>query len=360
MLENSKYKLTHNQSFTVAYFGGSITEGAGSSDYAHCWAGLTTAWLQEKYPSCKINPIQAAIGGTGSLLGAYRCEEDVIRYRPDLVFFEYAVNDSAGNYDELINNCDAILRKLWKADPTTDVVMIYTTTREISDKMSTGSVYVSRSAFSTCSYYYGDIPQIDIGEALREKVLLTGGDWLTYTKEGVHPLDNGYRVYMDVLEKKLSIILEEASVLASPLARVLPAPMVKEGSHIGAHMESAWGTAQASGFEKVEKSLCGRYPHYIEATQPGAELTYTFTGSRLDLYWMMACDSGDIIYSIDGSPEKQLSAWDHYCLDFDRANSITLASGLPFGEHTLYLKVAESHKEGSTGYAIRIGAYLVL
>jgi len=360
MFENTKYKLTHNPAFTVAYFGGSITEGAGSSDYDHCWAGLTTQWLQKKFPACKINPIQAAIGGTGSLLGAYRCEEDVIKYRPDLVFFEYAVNDSREGYDDLINNCDTILRKLWNADPTTDVVMIYTVTKEISDKLTAGEIYVSRSAFTACSYYYGGIPQIDIGEALREKVMLSGGDWLAYTRDTVHPLDNGYRVYMDVIESKLGELLDKASDASLPAVRSLPSPMVREGSRIGAHMEPARETTQMRGFVRVEKSLCGRYPDYIEATKPGAELTYTFTGSRIDLYWMMAKDSGDLVYSIDGGEEKTLSAWDHYCLSFDRANSAALASGLPYGEHTLRLRVSDSHREESTGFAIRIGAYLVL
>ena len=94
MLENTLYKLNHHKNFTVAYFGGSITEGAGSSSYEKCWAGLTTAWLRERFPDCEIRGIQAAIGGTGSTLGLFRCDENVTAYKPDLVFYEFACNDS--------------------------------------------------------------------------------------------------------------------------------------------------------------------------------------------------------------------------------------------------------------------------
>ena len=62
MLENTAYKLKHGLGLTVAYFGGSITEGAGASSYASSWAGLTTAWLRERFPACAIRPVQAAIG----------------------------------------------------------------------------------------------------------------------------------------------------------------------------------------------------------------------------------------------------------------------------------------------------------
>lgn len=360
MLENSKWKLTNRDSFTVAYFGGSITEGAGASDYSRSWAGLTTAWLSERWPGCRVRPVQAAIGGTGSLLGAYRCREDLIRFHPDLVFLEYAVNDAGVGYDSVLNQCDAILRKLWAADPTVDVVMVYTTTKAISDRLAAGGVYESRAAYQTCAFHYGGIPQIDIGEALRERILLEGGDWLRYTKDTVHPLDNGYALCAEVLTKKLGEILDAAAPIPAPAARVVSAPMVREGSRVGAHMEDAWGTADMTGFTRIPESLCGRYPRYIEALAPGAELRYVFTGSRLDVYWMMAADSGDVICSVDGGKEKRVSSWDHYCLSFDRAGYANLGEGLAFGRHELRLRVAEGHAEGSTGTAVRIGAWLVL
>lgn len=37
--------------------------------------------------------MDAAIGGTGSQLGAFRLKRDVSRFHPDLVFLDFTVND---------------------------------------------------------------------------------------------------------------------------------------------------------------------------------------------------------------------------------------------------------------------------
>lgn len=71
----------------VAYFGGSITEMDG-------WRRMSREWLQSRYPACSFTEIAAAIGGTGSSLGVYRFRQDVLEKNPDLVFVEFATNDS--------------------------------------------------------------------------------------------------------------------------------------------------------------------------------------------------------------------------------------------------------------------------
>ena len=108
MLENSFIKLNNEKSFNVAFFGGSITEGAGASCYEKSWAGRFTAWLDEKFPNCQINGIQASIGGTSSSLGVFRCDKDVLSKDPDLVFIEFAVNDHGTDNDIVINNNESI------------------------------------------------------------------------------------------------------------------------------------------------------------------------------------------------------------------------------------------------------------
>ena len=360
MLENTLYCLTKRQKLTVAYFGGSITEGAGATDYKYSWAGRTTAWLRERFPDAEINGIQAAIGGTGSTLGVFRCEENVCAYHPDLIFYEYACNDSGGDFMTLLNNCDAIFRKIWKSNPFADIVMIYTSTKSMSDCLIDGNELSSRTAQSAAAYYYGGIPQIDIGEALRYRVISEGGDWKKYTGDTVHPTDAGYAIYAETIFRHLASCFDNAEKLDAPRARKLPQPLFSDTSRIDARMVDAYSAVCGDGWQKVEQSLCGRYPHYIEALNPGAELTFTFTGTQCDIYWMMAKDSGDIVFSVDDGPETTRRSWDHYCMSFNRANSAGLVSGLKPGRHTLRLRVADTKEERSEGTAIRIAAFLVL
>lgn len=53
-----------------------------------------TDWLKQQYSNVQFTSINSGIGGTGSDLGVFRTERDVLQYHPDLVFVEFAVNDA--------------------------------------------------------------------------------------------------------------------------------------------------------------------------------------------------------------------------------------------------------------------------
>ena len=355
LLNNTSYKLKNNKKLTVGYFGGSITEGAGASDPSKCWRSLTTQWFRETYPDCEINEIMAAIGGTGSDLGAYRCERDLISGNPDLVFFEFSCNDAEDKFLPILNNCESIFRKIWNNDPTTEIIVVYTMIKSMDDDMLSSKVVESRAAHQAAALYYGNM-QIDMGEVLRQRVHLAGGDWNTYTVDTVHPNDNGYRIYADVVISRLKeALLAEADSL---FGKILPESIFKERSYEGACLVDASEADFGEGWNFVESSLCGRYPHYFEATA-GAEFEFKFTGICLGLYWMMAKDSGNIEYSVDGGEMKFATSWDFYCKSFDRAHRMMLADGLKRGEHTLRLRVSNNKEEESEGCTVRIGAFLV-
>lgn len=357
MLNNTIYKLKKDKKLTIGYFGGSITEGAGASDPSKCWRSLTTEWLRNTYPDCEINEIMAAIGGTGSDLGAYRCEKDLLSGKPDLVFLEFSCNDAEDPFLPVCNNVESIYRKIWKNDPTTEIVVIYTMIKSMDDDITAGRVVESRVAHQSVALYYGNIMQIDMGEVLRRRVHLAGGDWNTYTVDTVHPNDEGYRIYADVVADRLSKELSKES--RGLAARELPASLFGDKSYEGACLVDASAAELGDGWTFVEKSLCDRYPSYYEATEAGAELTYKFNGIRIGLYWMMAKDSGCVEYSIDGGRWQTASSWDFYCKNFNRAHRMMLTDGLERGEHELRLRVSPEKDEESEGRAIRIGAFLV-
>ena len=357
MLENVIYKLKNNKKLNIGYFGGPITEGAGASDPSTCWRSITTQWFRDEYPDCEINEIMAAIGGTGSDLGAYRCEKDLLSGDPDLVFFEFSCNDAEDSFLPIVNNCEAIYRKIWEKDPTTEIIAVYTMIQSMDGEITSGKVVESRAAHMATALYYGNVMQIDMGEVLRRRVHLAGGDWNTYTVDTVHPNDEGYAIYADVVISRLKEAL--SSERATLTEKVLPKCLFGEMSYVGAGLVDADEAHFSDGWTKVDKSLCDRYPTYWEATEPGAELEFKFIGIRLGLYWMMAKDSGNIEYSVDGGEWKNVSAWDFYCKNFDRAHRMMLTDDLERGEHRLKLRVSNDKEEESEGYAIRIGAFLV-
>ena len=348
-LPNTVYRLQCDRALTVGYFGGSITENGAENG----WRGRTTAYLRAAFPNAEIREIQAAIGGTDTTLGIFRCERDLLSHKPDLVFIEFAVNDYGAPSRTAVNT-ETILRKIYAANPYAEVVIVFTLTQSIAENMARGIPYRSRDEQMRVARHYG-LPTVNIGDALLRAIRHEcGGDWLPYVPDTTHPNAAGY----------VSCAAEMQSFLAAALAPAphglravrLPEPLCS-ALHPDARLEDA-AQALSDGFTPVEKSLCGRYPHYLEGSA-GASLSFSFRGTEVGLYWMLAKDSGRIEYSIDGGEWQTRSAWDTYCLRFNRAGSTILAAELPDGAHELRLRVAREKDEQSGGTLIRIGAFLV-
>ena len=102
-------KLDAGEPVTIAYFGGSITEQNG-------WRIQSAELLKKLYPKAAIRSINAAIGGTGSDLGAFRLAHDVLRHKPDLVFIEFAVNDAGAKDDRVRKAVEGIVRQIRKCN----------------------------------------------------------------------------------------------------------------------------------------------------------------------------------------------------------------------------------------------------
>ena len=358
MFDNTFYKAAHDKKLTVGYFGGSITEGAGASDASKTsWRAGVTDWFRTNYPDADVTEIQAAIGGTGSDLGMYRCDIDLLAKEPDLVFIEFAVNDSWMAYDAILSQTEAIYRKIRKHSAYTDIVCIITTTKTITDGLEKGGEFTARSAHSVIAHRY-DTPVIDVGNLLHFEVLKTGGDFLKFTTDTVHPNDDGYAIYTDCITAYLKQWADRAD--GAYTAHAMPAPVCEKVYENACMTEcTAADSYTADGFAFVGKSLCGRYPSYIEATVPGSSFSFTFTGENCGFYWMLAKDSGDALVSVDGGEELSLRSWDHYCKSFNRAGPAFFAKGLPYGKHSVTVRVADTKADESEGTVLRIGALLI-
>ena len=145
-LPNFYSKLAAGGELSIAYFGGSITAQAGyrvhSRDY-----------FQKEYPNCRIKEIHAAIGGTGSNLGALRLEHDVLRFKPDLVFVEFAVNDSGAHPYSIRKSMEGIVRHIWRELPATDILFVYTLTAAHVKEMQEGKMQRSASVMEDIADY---------------------------------------------------------------------------------------------------------------------------------------------------------------------------------------------------------------
>lgn len=204
-LSNTYKKLTQDKKLSIAYLGGSVTWGTGSTT-GNSWREIITKWFKEKYPNATINEINAAIGGTGSLYGFQRLRKDVLKREPDLVFIEFAMNDVYENMTKTkaAANIDAIIRKINAYNPEIDIILVF-----ITSEGNVNEDYPVKQGHRHVAEYYG-VPYIDIGNALAAEISKTGKPWSYYSGDVVHPNDKGYKIYADEVRKNLEKWLNEA------------------------------------------------------------------------------------------------------------------------------------------------------
>ena len=107
-------KARNGEPLSVVFFGGSLTWGANASDpQTTSYRGLMTKHLQTKYPKAPFTFHDAAIGGTGSKLGLFRLQRDVLAFKPNLVFLDFTANDDLYGSDlPTLASYECLLREM--------------------------------------------------------------------------------------------------------------------------------------------------------------------------------------------------------------------------------------------------------
>ena len=234
-----------------------------------------------------------------------------------------------------------------------DIIFILMVTNKMGmNDYDTGNVPHSVKIHELVAKHY-NIPVFNAGKVLWDKIRVENVPVEKFLPDMVHPNDDGYEVYAQAIKGFLKNEIENAEMEED----VLP-NSICEKSLEGASLVDSF-VVNADGWNTEEKTLNGRYPRYISSNVPGAEFEFNFEGDSIGLYWMIAHDSGDIEWSVDGSQWEHKSSWDEYALEFDRANWALLKKDLSQGKHTLKVKVLAQKHEQSDGNWIRIGAFLV-
>ncbi|MBI1373414.1 MAG: SGNH/GDSL hydrolase family protein [Phycisphaera sp.] len=347
-------KLEAGKDVKIAYLGGSITAMNG-------WRNKTLNWFREQYPKSKIDEIHAAIGGTGSDLGVFRLGHDALRGKPDLLFVEFSVNDGGADPKNIWRGMEGIVRQTWQQDPDTDICFVYTFRSNYEVPLTAGEYPRAAGADEMLAEHYG-IPSINM--ALRITQLLNDHkliikppdsgdapkDVIVFSKDGVHPVDAGHQVYLEVIADAMQHFksakpVDHKAKLATPFiadnweaAKMVP---VTESMTSG-------GWKQLPPDNNLVKSFGNRMDSLWLADTPGQKLTFKFRGSKAALYDLLGPDGGQVTITVDGKTRGPVPRFDHYCT-YHRIATLQIADGLdPAAVHTVTVEVAPGQPDRSS------------
>lgn len=190
-------KAKAGEDVTVAYIGGSITQGAGAKPIA------TNSYAYRSYVAFKkrfgkgdgsnVHFIKAGVGGTPSELGLTRYEDDVLRQgtvEPDVVIIEFAVNDAGDETNGVCYESLALMAMEGPGNPA--VVLLFSVFMDD---------YNLQDNLSRVGYHY-NLPMVSIKNAVTSQFyentpVITKRQFFY---DLYHPSNDGHRIMADCLD----------------------------------------------------------------------------------------------------------------------------------------------------------------
>ncbi|MGN1338801.1 MAG: SGNH/GDSL hydrolase family protein [Oscillospiraceae bacterium] len=220
-MANVLQKAQNGEDITVAYIGGSITEGynAGTTEF---YAKICTDWLQEQFPQSTVTGVNAGISGTPSLLGNLRLERDVLSSDPDIVFVEFAVND--GQTPDYKSAYESLVRTLLTQDKDVAVVLLFTVLK---------SGYTCQEHMSQIGENYG-LPMISVPDSVYAEIEAGRLTWEDYSNDESHPNAYGHSCIRDFVANYYSKVIPVIDENTGEVDKNLPDP-VFSGKYANMH-----------------------------------------------------------------------------------------------------------------------------
>src|SRR6266404_9224344 len=338
-LPNVLSKLRAGAPVRIAYLGGSITAQDG-------WRPKTLNWFRQEFPEPEVTEINAAIGGTGSDLGVFRLQHDVLQHKPDLLFIEFAVNDGEAPPQQIFRGMEGIVRQTWRHDSTTDICFVYTLAGNMLETLQQGHFPKSASAMEKVAEHYG-IPSIHMGVEVARlekagKLIFKGekpktepekaalGGKILFSTDAVHPYtDSGHQLYLEAVVRSLARI-EKAG---TPGSHALPTPFVADNWEAAemiplsqAKLSPGWRRLHGPT-NSLARSFGNRLPEVWEAKEPGAFVSFKFRGTTARIYDLVGPDCGQLTIAVDDRPPVVTPRFDAFCT-YHRLSMLSVAEGL--------------------------------
>ena len=332
--------------------GGSITEGAGASNYKECWASRFALRFGNTYGvsnGSNVELVNAGVGGTPSAFGYMRFNRDINSRvsekdpdgYPDLVIIEFAVND----WGEPTNHhCFESMVKEVLEYPNEPVVILLFSMRDDGwnlqgDLRKIGDVY--------------DLLMVSIPDGLYKHV---GKEMekKDFFHDEYHPNSTGHRMMADCLMQAIADAAAKEPDEADIDLTVWPAygTDLMGLKTLYADEETEGFTVERGGFASIDLQtyrntpvgwVCGKnYFHDIK--DPDEPLKVTGVFSKCLIAWKASADAvfGAAEVYVDGKRATILRGGPG---KWNQSEVALVLNGKNAAEHTILIKVTEPGKK---------------
>lgn len=183
------------QELTIAFLGGSITQGSLSTQPGNAYAFRVYQWFVDTFPKSKFHYVNGGIGGTDSFYGVSRAVTDVLMYQPDFVVVDFSVNDAKLSFRQ--ETYEGVIRKLlsWPSRPA--VVLLNNIYYDTGLTAEDDHVAVGD--------HYG-VPHVSIRDSIYQDLKAGKYTRPQLSPDGLHPNDYGHGLVAGEIIKLLEAV----------------------------------------------------------------------------------------------------------------------------------------------------------
>lgn len=265
-------RAERGEALTIAFLGGSITQGSLASDPKRCYAARVFEWWEHTFPEAEFTYINAGIGGTTSQFGAARVQPHVLAYKPDLVVVEFSVNDDST--DLFLETYEGLVRRIWSAPWSPAIMLVHNVRYDDGGSAQIQHAKVAR-------HYM--LPGVSMQSSIYPQVVSGAIPNRAITPDDLHPNDIGHALVAEVITYFLQKVFDELNT-GEEEPEELPEPLTANHYERAVCFRNQYKHVRADGFEPDEseqKVITDVFRHGWTAWKTGASICFEVEGSEI-------------------------------------------------------------------------------
>ncbi|MCD7726466.1 MAG: SGNH/GDSL hydrolase family protein [Clostridiales bacterium] len=337
---------------TLAFLGGSITQGSLSSQYTNCYAYLVYEWFVKRFPKTAFTYVNAGVGGTTSQYGAARAEEDVLLFKPDFVILEFSVNDdNTAFYEETY---EGLVRGIYGSAYQPAVLLVHNIRYDNGES--------AEEVHRKVGAHYG-LPSVSMKPTVYREVVKGTIQSHQITPDGLHPNTDGHGLLAEVIAGFLDQVYLQR--LEEEARADMPEPLTDNAYANVKRYQNHNSTPVCKGFtadHRIRKYVNDMFRGGWTACETGASISFQVQGTEIAVQYRKSVHlpAPIAVAVVDGEEEQAVTLDANFEEDWGDCLFIsTIAHHIQNGTHQVEIRLIQTHEDDAAPFYLAsvIGAY---
>lgn len=347
-LKKCMKKAASGQTITVGFLGGSITQGSLSSTPETCYAYLVYEWWKKKFPKSEITFINAGIGGTTSQFGVSRVEDHLLKYAPDFVLIEFAVNDDNTEFFE--ETYEGLIRRTL-SDKCAPAVML------MNNVKYDDGVNAEEMHLKVAEAY--ELPMVSMKNTIWPEIESGRISNREITPDDLHPNDAGHKLVAQVITDFLDRVYEDSGTEEAPSnfeENTLPDPVTENAYENSVRYQNYNSAPTVQGFkadEDPQNDIREIFRKGWTAWKEGNKISFTINCTGVAVQYRKSVKQPTPIAKVvvDGKEDQAVILDGNFEEDWGDCLYIdTITRHMQPGDHTVEITITKAHEDDAVPF----------